>query len=345
MKSEHYTSLENSLSRSGFLETRHGKLHLPSVIPVLKPVKFDKYWFTLLKEKLTDAFMINASILLNSPIIEEVLKKGIHSYLNYEGVVFCDSGGYSKFSRDIQQDKLLDVQLRLGVDIITTLDYPTQLSKTWVRRDMIRKSVDNALIAGENIDDEKNVLIFASVHGPSSNEIKNTITFLERYSSFDGYAVGSLLSIKSDYKRIVDLIIAARRATNKHLHAYGIVGSATYPLMFYLGVDSVDSQGTLLSGGTRHFYVPGKTDIHYKKLEMSQWSCPCKVCTNQVAQNLSLREKIALHNFLTVQREVKLIQRLIMEGSYEEYLKDRFATSTVLKRAFKYASRKIKRIL
>jgi len=304
-------------------------------------VGYDKYSNTLLGKYPPPAILVNASLL------NTCFTRDLRGLLNYNGIIFSDGGGYSKESRYRRQDSLIALQLKLDVDIVTTLDYPIHLSRTWAKRKRIRHSIDNALSAAKSLRNRGGLLLYASVHGPSSTEVINATRYLARHSIFDGYALGSLISVKSDYKKIIDLVIAARRAVKKRpLHVYGIVGSATYLLLFYLGVDSVDSQGSLLSGGTRHYYVPGRTDVQFQKLkETGRLPCSCQICRDRTVNDLEVREKIALHNLLTVQREVSEVRKHIEERTYGEYLKTRFDQNPILKKAFEYAERKVQRIL
>ena len=344
MGTEHYalSSTEGS-ARVGVLKTNHGNLSLPCVMPVVKPTIYDRYWMTLLREYPPEALMINASILRNWPRVNNMTKQGIHSYLNYDGIIFSDGGGFSKESRGLSQEEILPFQLQLGVDVITTLDYPTHLSRTWVSRDRIKRSLKNALLASQFMNNRSDVLLLASIHAPSVAELRNSILFLNHYAHFDGFAVGSLLSVQSCYKTLVDLVLSARRAApEKHLHVYGIAGASTYLLMFYLGADSVDSQGALLSGSRMHYYVPRESSVHIRGPDdYGLVPCKCPICTGKEKEHPIGREELAIHNFLTVQSEISLVRQLINEGSFNKYLERRFKRRPILSKALQYATRRI----
>jgi len=287
--------------------------------------------------------MVNASILASSSKNEAARAIGIHGLLSFNGIVFSDGGGFSKDSSRWSQKQIIEFQLEIGADIATTLDYPVSLRTPWFERTKAYRSLLNALEA-ERLNCGK-MLLLASVHARTRLELENSIRYLEKHGAFDGYAIGSLIPLQSKTFDIIGLVMAARRAAgNKHLHIYGLAGCSLYLLMFYIGADSVDSQGFLLSGANKEYYLPGGRSVKKGQLGENPLPCKCQICRKASFQTIFQREKLAIHNFITVQEELRRVRREISSGGFEEYLKHRYRGIPTLHRAMRYARRLIQNL-
>lgn len=340
-------SSKNGLGNLTSLETSHGTLHFPQYFPGIKVDNgdltkniFPKYksWF--------ETIMINISDLLSSRFSRNILKDKIHNFLRYDGIIFCDSGGFSKHSSKYSQQDLLYAQLQIGVDIATTLDLPIRVTKTWHDRERIFKSIENALEASEYLK-ESNILLYASVHGRSSSELISVIQYLEKKGNFDGYAIGSLIPIMSNIRYIVNLIIKIKKTIpNKLIHVYGLTGYGLFLLLFYLGVNSVDSHGYLLYGVRRYYFIPGKATTRLNRLPIdSHLPCDCPVCNNVFPTDIDNRESLAFHNYWVLRNEVMMARNMMKQELYREYIKDRLKYFPIYLKEIDYIDRKISNFL
>jgi len=330
----------NGYSRLSELRVNERRVETPTFFPVFKMPTELKFWKYLKRQHPPETVMVNACILASSEKREEAKRKGIHWLLRFDRIVASDSGGFSKLSSGWSQERIIEFQMEMGADVATTLDYPIDLSETWFDRERVKRSVLNAIEASKLLRRRK-ALLFASIHAGTTLEIQNSIKYLEKKGDFNGYAIGSLLSSQGQFFRAVNLVAAARRAAgDKHIHAYGLGGSALYLLAFFAGADSVDSQGFLHSAINKQYYVPGETSVCKPALKKyRELPCNCRICRNSTPSDILDRQKLAAHNLIVVEREVEKARECISEGIFEPFLKRRFANAPSLQRLLGYASR------
>jgi len=179
-------------------------------------------------------------------------------------IVFADSGGF-----DFANEEEVDTTPAKRLIPRDNWTRTSSVQSTFLSREnraaenqrRIDQSIEYALKASDHHDGEG--LLFASVHGYDPETIRNNIQYLEKNGEFDGYALGSMVPIRTDYKKVTKLILSARNATDKHLHVYGLGGLVYQPLLLYLGVDSFDSSAFIRSAGNRNYLIPGFGEKNY----------------------------------------------------------------------------------
>jgi len=344
---KHEYSVHNGLALISKLKTNHGLLSFPAYFPAVRFRNYDPFhtYIRLHKEQFP-TLMINASDLTSSRTPEGLLERGIHNFLEFDGIVFCDGGGFSKYSKSYNQNQIFRIQNQVSADIASTLDYPVYLRKTWHRRDLIARSAKNAVLM-RKIAEKSNLLVYASIHGRSSTEIMNVVRYLEKHSVFDGYAIGSLVPLQSKIRYITKIILKLRtNVRDKPIHAYGLAGFALSLLLFFLGVDSVDSHGYLLSGARRNYYVPRGNAVHFSEiLERRELPCRCPICKDSAPEEINSREQLALHNHWVIQEELAFAQKMIERNRYKDYLEARLVSFPLFKKELGYMTRKMENFL
>lgn len=203
----------------------------------------------------------------------------------YSPILFADSGGFkllynreydlSKYQLKATPESVLDLQLKLGADYVASLDYPIPpgLNKKETNERM-EKSIMNAVRLMELVYDSHDVDVFPylAVHGRSYEEIqyyvKRLFNLLEEtgfneYSHYPfGLAIGSMVPIKNHYELIVEIIKALKDTLLEihsdpekiPIHVFGISGRIT-PFMYYLGVNSFDSNTYVKAAQNLQFFV------------------------------------------------------------------------------------------
>jgi queuine/archaeosine tRNA-ribosyltransferase len=189
---------------------------------------------------------------------------------------------------------ILGLQLDFGADIVATLDYPIPpdlKEKEQVER--MNRSIDSAVECLRIIDDPGRLendfdinsraaerlrarkrngeepSIYVALHGHDYETINWYVaTFLERIkdtdieSSFEGFAVGSLVPLRSSVDVLVDIVQGAKdaipeaRSDEVGLHIFG-VGGKQVGLLSLLGVDSFDCSTHMQSAKYRKYLHPG----------------------------------------------------------------------------------------
>ncbi|NJE85805.1 tRNA-guanine transglycosylase [Thermococcus sp. CX2] len=239
----------------------------------------------------------------------------------YSPILFADSGGFkllynreydlSKYQLKATPESVLDLQLKLGADYVASLDYPIPpgLNEEETNERM-EKSIMNAVRLMELVYDSHDVGVFPylAVHGRSYEEIqyyvKRLFNLLEEtgfneYSHYPfGLAIGSMVPIKNHYELIVEIIKALKDTLLEihsdpekiPIHVFGISGRIT-PFMYYLGVDSFDSNTYVKAAQNLQFFVSYTQKKKFHTITSKDLdSCP--FCNRIRGRNLQSAKKI-----------------------------------------------------
>jgi len=263
-------------------------------------------------------------------------------------IIFADSGGFDFTSGEVDTTpaETLETQRRIDADIYGTVDVPlSQENRDAENERRVNKSTEYALEASDRHDGDG--FLIASVHGYDPETVRNNLNYLEKNGDFDGYALGSLVPIRTDYKKVTKLILAARKATDKHLHVYGLGGLVYQPLLLYLGVDSFDSSAFIRSAGNRNYLIPGFGGEELRNIEsLERLPCPCPVCGQRSLDDIREdRTALTQHNLWALATELRRF-RYVAESDrdIEEYLDLRFQGNSVTQRAYKTAKQQMRRL-
>jgi tRNA-guanine family transglycosylase len=263
-----------------------------------------------------------------------------------ETILFADSGGFDFQGNeiDISSKETLETQEHIDADILGTVDLPlSRQNRTEVNQQRIEQGVQYALEASDLY--EGRGLLFASVHGYDPQNIRNEIKYLEQHGDFAGYAIGSLVPIRTDYEKVTKIILAARQATEKHLHVYGLGGLVYLPLLLYLGVDSFDSSAYIQSAGLRYYFIPGFGGERLADIENIDYlPCCCPICGPRTLEEVRKdRNLLTEHNLWALVSELRRFRYIAeVNGDVESYLDLRFQGNPVTKRAFKIARQQVR---
>lgn len=342
------------LYRQRTLDTPHGLLETPVLFPVRNIGKRSSDNTPEYADSIPDlrTAMVNArSIRQREPQWHRLLdgatlreEMGVPS----DTILFADSGGFDFHSDEVDTTpkESLETQRQLEADIYGTVDLPlSRENRDAENQRRIEESTAHALAASDAHDGD--ALLFASVHGYDPETVRNTLRYLERKGEFDGYALGSMVPIRTDYKKVTKLILAARRATDKHLHVYGLGGIVYQPLLLYLGVDSFDSSAFIRSAGNRNYLVPGfgGTELHLIE-ELEHLPCSCPVCCSRTLTTIRAnRDLLTEHNLWSLVTELRRFRYMAAVGEdIESYLDLRFEGNEVTKRAYRTAKQQVRRL-
>lgn len=265
-----------------------------------------------------------------------------------ETIVFADSGGFDFESGDVDTtaEQTLATQRAISADIYGTVDVPlSPENRAAENQDRVERSTQYALEASDHHDSD--ALLFASVHGYTPETVANTLQYLENHGEFDGYALGSMVPIRTDYEKVTRLILSARRATDKHLHVYGLGGIVYQPLLLYLGVDSFDSTAFIRSAGNRNYLLPGfgGTELHRIE-ELNHLPCSCPVCATRGFDEIrEERDLLTRHNLWALATELRRFRFMAASDTdIEDYLDLRFQGNGVTERAYGIAKQQVRRL-
>ncbi|WP_175424226.1 tRNA-guanine transglycosylase [Haladaptatus sp. W1] len=343
------------LYRHRKLDLPHGELHTPVLFPVRNIGKRSSdntpaYVGTIPE---FSAAMINARSIKNREPMWNRLMDGVtlreEMGVPEDTIVFADSGGFDFLSEkpDTTPAETLETQRQLDADIYGTVDVPlSPKNRTEENQRRTEQSIEFALEASDRHHGD--AFLLASVHGYDPETIRNSIRYLEKRGDFDGYALGSLIPVRTDYKKVTKLILSARKATNKHLHVYGLGGLVYQPLLLYLGVDSFDSSAFIRSAGNRNYLIPGFGGEEMREIEdIERLPCPCPVCGQRTLSDIREdRAAFTQHNLWALATELRRFRYMVESGrDIEHYLDLRFQGNEVTKRAYETAKQQVRRLV
>ena len=342
------------LYRKRTLETPSGPLDTPTLFPVRNIGKRSSDNTPEYAESIPDlgVAMVNARAIRQRQPQWDRLRNGVslrdEMGVPADTVIFADSGGFD-FSRqqiDVTPAETIETQQEVGADILGTVDLPlSRDNRVAENQRRVKKSTDYALEASDLHNGDG--LLFASVHGYDPETVRNTLQHLEKHGNFDGYALGSMVPIRTDYKKVTKLILAARRSTDKHLHVYGLGGIVYQPLLLYLGVDSFDSTAFIKSAGNRNYLLPGFGGQELHQIDDLEYlPCPCPICGPRSLDVIREdRELLTKHNLWALAIELRRFRYMVEAGEdVEGYLDLRFKGNGVTKRAYETAKQQVRRL-
>jgi len=316
--------------------------------------------------------MINAYEIISSQRHKEsIFSEGIHQFLNFDGIIFMDSGGFliqknQNFS--INVDDVIEVYRKSSPDMIVSLDYP--LSPTSSEEENIKnwkKTLENYEIMRKEFPN-----IVPVIHGYSKKQIKLACDAISAYEpSFLG--IGSLVPLmrsvkgtkdiinlngfskEKDYsskKYVVDVIKYVRnKFPDSFLHVFGIGSASTMHLMFALGVDSIDSMGWRLKAAYGAVQIPYTADRFLSSLGGKRKNrpifndeekrifnnCKCGIHEDYDYEHIDAKfEPKAIHNaYVFLQENLKAINE-IKNDEYYSFVEQRLK-NTVYFNLFKYS--------
>jgi len=189
------------------------------------------------------ALMVNAyEIIRNGRLLREVQAKGgLHEYLDYDGIIFLDSGGFQamKYNIDIKVEELINVYKMLDADYYFSLDYPSisienmeeKILRTIQNYEKIRKTIEN---------------VIPIIH-PDVERALREYALYEKYDP-EYIAIGGLVPLMlttkgllNGRKKAIDLMAMMRKMHNGFLHIMGLGAPTVIPILKTLNCTSTDS--------------------------------------------------------------------------------------------------------
>lgn len=342
------------LYRQRVLDTPHGVIQTPILFPVRNIGKRSSDNTPEYTDTIPDlrTGMVNARAIRNRGPLWDRLNDGTtlrdEMDVPKDTVLFADSGGYDFRDEklDTTPEETLATQRQVEADIYGTADLPlSRENRNEENQRRISKSIEYALQTSEEHDGSG--LLFASVHGYDPETVRNSIHHLEKQGDFDGYAIGSLVPIRTDYTKVTKILLAARRATDKHLHVYGLGGIVYQPLLLYLGIDSFDSSAFIRSAGNRNYLIPGFGGEELQNItELDYLPCSCPVCgTRELSSIRENRDLLTKHNLWALTTELRRFRYMAATAEdIETYLDLRFQGNSVTNRAYQTAKQQVRRL-
>lgn len=263
-------------------------------------------------------------------------------------IIFLDSGGFTVLRKNLILNpiEVLRFQENSNVNIASTLDYPiSPLMSHSEKVERAKKTINNAILMlkAKQKDDLK---LYASVHAWDFNSAKKIASKLSKYD-FDGYAIGSLVPIRGDYSKIVEIVLGVKSSIkDKRIHCFGFSGVDGIFMAGLLGINSFDSTTYLVYARYRHYIIPqtgqriciGPKVRTEKRYILDELPCVCPICRKHtlydfIQNNSRSVGLLSLHNLYVLTSYVKLVNNALKNGFFGELLSRRLSVSPKLRSA------------
>lgn len=343
-------------ARYGLLHTKHGTVEVPIFMPVGTLANVKTLTPEELKEMGAEIILANTYHLALRPG-EDIVQKagGLHKFMNYDGPILTDSGGFQVFSlakmRSISEEgvkfrnhlngdelfftpeNVIEIQEKLGADIIMSFDECVPYPATY---DYVKDSVERTLRwAKRGKDAHKNeCALFGIVQGGEFEDLRRHCAEELVKMDFEGYSIGgtSIGEPKDVCFKMIDISVPYL-PKDKPRYLMG-VGSLDYILEgIARGIDMFDC--VLPTRIARHgslFSSTGRINIRraeYKDDFMPiDENCDCYTCKNYtraylrhlyVANEALGQRLMSIHNLRFILKIVEGARIAIQEDRFGDY--------------------------
>ena len=359
MKIKYNLISNDNKARYGLLQTNHGEYETPMFMPVgtLANVK------TLVPEELKD--MNSAVILSNTYHLwlrpgEDIVKKagGLHKFMNYDGPILTDSGGFQVFSlankKDIKEEGVtfkshidgsklfltpelsIEIQNKLDSDIAMSFDecipYPatyeyakasTERTIRWAKR-------------GKDAHKNENQSLFGIVQGGEYEDLRKYSAKETVKLDFDGYAIGgtSVGEGKEVMYKMIEYAIE-NLPIDKPRYLMGVGDPIDLLEGVERGIDMFDCVlPTRIARHANAFTNYGKINLNNAKFKEDFTpieDCDCYTCKNYtkayirhlITCNETLGGRLlSIHNIRFLIKEMEEVREAIKNKQFDKYKKE-----------------------
>ncbi len=293
---------------------------------------------------------------------EDIVYKagGLHKFMNYDGPILTDSGGYQVFSlakpKDISEEgvkfknhlngdnlfltpeKSIQIQNKLGCDIVMSFDECVKWPST---HEYLENSVERTLRwakRGKEVFNNPNQILFGIVQGGEYEDLRKHCAEELVKMDFDGYSVGGT-SVGEDKPTMYKMVEYSTKYLPKEKLRYlmGVGDPIDLIENVMRGIDLFDCVSPTRLARHGHAYTThGKINIKNHKyrecFEPIDKNCNCYACKNYtlayIRHLLSSEETfgarlISIHNINYLHKLMDEIREHIQKGDLKEF-RDQF---------------------
>ncbi|MDR3072410.1 MAG: tRNA guanosine(34) transglycosylase Tgt [Clostridiales Family XIII bacterium] len=351
-------------ARRGQLQTPHGVVQTPIFMPVgtaatVKAVKPDD-----LTEIGTQILLANTYHLFLRPGHEIVSEAGgLHSFMNWNGPILTDSGGFQVFSLgkmrkiteqgvlfrshidgralELTPEKSIEIQNALGADIIMAFDectdYPSDYAYTKDALNRTTRWLERCAKAHQNTARQS---LFGIMQGGMYADLRRESATAITALDLPGYAIGGL-SVGEEKSLMYEMLDASvdLLPENKPRYLMGVGSPDALIEGVARGVDMFDC--VLPTREARHGSVMTsngplniKNAVHTRDFGPLDAECDCYTCRNYSRAYLRHLFKsgeimsamlLSIHNLRFLLRLMEQIRQAIESGDFNELRRDFFA--------------------
>ena len=347
-------------ARYGTIETNYGKYETPIFMPVGTQATVKTLDYREIKEIKAGIILANTYHLWLRPG-EDIVDKagGLHKFMNYDGPILTDCGGFQVFSlakpKNISEEgvmfkshlngekllltpeKSIEIQNKLDSDIAMSFDECIPYPATY---DYCKNSVERTLrwaIRGKKVFNNPRQSLFGIVQGGEYQDLREYSAKETVKIGFDGYAIGGT-SVGEDKTTMYKMIDYAIKYLPEDKPRYLMGVGDPFDLFEGVerGVDMFDCvHPTRLARHGHAFTKYGKINMKNAKYKDDftpvDVSCDCECCkhyTKAYIRHLLIADEtlgqrlLSIHNLRFLIRIMEGIRESIKNNSFLEYKKE-----------------------
>ncbi|MCI4330670.1 MAG: tRNA guanosine(15) transglycosylase TgtA [Thermoplasmata archaeon] len=338
----------DGLARIGRLETPHGAIETPALLPVIHPDPTRQPVApTELRRRFgLGAVITSAYITWRTPPLKEIAEeKGIHGLLQFDGPVMTDSGAFQQHAYghvEVEPDRILAFQGRIGSDIATVLDIFVEPTATEAEA---RAGVELTTVRAKQARLDRTGLLAVPVQGGLFPELRFQ-SALEASTTGDILAVGGVVPLLEQYRfpDLARVLLAARPALapEKVVHLFGTGHPASFAFAALFGVDLFDSSSYLKFARRGSLLFPEGT-VPLERIREA--TCRCFLCEETPLTKLAglpaeeRERRLSEHNLLMCAQEISVVRQAIRDGALWELVERRAGNHPALQAGLRAAVR------
>ena len=297
-------------ARHGLLETNYGTCETPMFMPVGTRATVKGLTPEQVKECGSGVILANTYHCWLRPG-EDIVDKagGLHKFMNYDGPILTDSGGYQVFSlakpKDISEEgvkfkshidgsplfltpeKSIEIQNKLDSDIAMSFDECPPASASYEYLENSLKRTLRWAERGKKVHKNKNQSLFGIVQGGPHEELRKYSAIETVKMDFDGYSIGGVANdgeSKEDMYKAIDYSIPYL-PKDKVRYLMGVGDPIDIIEGVIRGVDIFDCvEPTRIARHGQAFTRKGKLHISNNKFKEDftpiEEDCDCYTCKN-----------------------------------------------------------------
>ncbi len=330
----------DGLARIGRLDTPHGPIETPALLPVAHP---DPARQPIPPAEMRRRFGVravitSAYITWRTPPLRAVAEeRGIHGLLQFDGPVMTDSGAFQQHAYgavEIGPEESLRFQDRVGSDIATVLDVFTEPDAT---HEEAAEALRETRSRSEAARRSRAGLLAVPVQGGAFEDLRAE-SAAAASALGDVLAVGGVVPLLEQYRfpELARALAAARPGLSPAapVHLFGAGHPMTFASAALWGVDLFDSSAYhkfARRGGL--LFPEGTVSID----DLREPVCRCALCAVRPLTDVARlpeadRERaIAEHNLLTSVEEIGRVRQAIRDGTLWELAERRSVAHPALR--------------
>tara|TARA_B100000686_G_C16778630_1_gene970266 strand:+ start:45 stop:2177 length:2133 start_codon:yes stop_codon:yes gene_type:complete len=336
-------------ARIGRLHTKRGVITTPMLLPVINPnlrtIEPREMW----ESYGVDALITNSYVIWkHDDLREEALSKGVHSLLDFPGVVVTDSGTFQSYvygDVEVGPEEIVSFQRDMGVDIGTMLD---EFGRPDMSREELEKAVEETASRSEPSLSVAggDMMLNGPIQGGTHPDLRAQAALLMGSAEVDdrGFSVhpiGGIVPLMEQqrYKELFEILLSsiASLPPDRPVHLFGCGHPILFPMAIALGVDLFDSAAYAIFARDGRILTPYGT---VKLEDINEWPFQSNALfgtTPEVVRSMDrdeISELLARHNLEVTQAELARCREAIRSGTIWELAEQRSHYSPYLREAF-----------